>query len=356
MGIKRPRALLAGGLALGLALLPAQAALGAGSGSFGPTGQMGNARFAPAAAPLPDGRVLVAGGFSGSSFLSSAEVFNPQTNSFSSVGPMGQARFFPAAAPLPDGRVLVAGGSTGGSVLAVLSSAEVFSPQTNSFSSVGPMGTARSNAAAAPLPDGRVLVAGGIPGSSYLSSAEVFNPQTNTFSSAGIGAMGTARQGPAAAPLPDGRVLVAGGFSGSSYLSSAETFGLAKPSGALSFAVKSKSLVVNLEVPGTVNVSDALAKPGSTASMARKQKRKRTLLLKPSSASGGPGKITVPLALSGSAKKKLRRRGKVRLNAKIAFAPKGGECLAVFKQCYSSQFAGAQTAALQVKGKKRKRT
>jgi Ca2+-binding RTX toxin-like protein len=82
-------------------------------------------------------------------------------------------------------------------------------------------------------------VAGGaysFPGALYgcsLSSAEVFNPATNTFSSAGIGSLSVGRSGLAAAPLPDGRVLVAGGGNafapnvGADALSSAEIFALA---------------------------------------------------------------------------------------------------------------------------------
>jgi Kelch motif/Galactose oxidase, central domain len=270
----------AAGLALALGLLVPQTALGAGAGSFGPTGSMGAARYAAVAAPLKDGRVLVAGGYNdeggglylasaeffnpatnsfssagigamgtprrgavaaplpdgrvlvaggdyvdggGDHYLASAEVFNPATNAFTPVGDMGNARVRAAAAPLPDGRVLVAGGNDG---TTRLSSAEVFNPATNAFTPVGDMGTDRARAAAAPLPDGRVLVAGGTNGAP-LSSAAVFDPATSSFSSAGLGAMGTARQAPAAAPLPDGRVLVSGGVyveGPGGYLASAEVF------------------------------------------------------------------------------------------------------------------------------------
>jgi hypothetical protein len=270
---------LAAGLALAVGLLVPHAALGAGAGSFGSTGSMGTARYGAVAAPLRDGRVLVAGGYydaGGDHYLASAEIFNPATNRFSSagIGAMSTARRGAVAAPLPDGRVLVAGGSYDDGTEHYLSSAELFNPATGAFTPVADMGVARVRAAAAPLPDGRVLVAGGNNGSTRLSSAEVFNPATgafttvndmdgdraraaaaplpdgrvliaggtqaapvasaevfnpatNTFSSAGIGAMGTARRAPAAAPLPDGRVLVAGGSNddgGEHYLASAEVF------------------------------------------------------------------------------------------------------------------------------------
>ncbi|HEY6636976.1 MAG TPA: kelch repeat-containing protein [Solirubrobacterales bacterium] len=104
------------GLALVVGLLVQQAALGAGAGSFGSTGSMGAARYGAVAARLPDGRVLVAGGYydaGGDHYLASAEVFNAATNAFSSagIGAMGTARRGAVAAPLHDGRVLVAGGS-----------------------------------------------------------------------------------------------------------------------------------------------------------------------------------------------------------------------------------------------------
>jgi Ca2+-binding RTX toxin-like protein len=162
--------------------------------------------------------VLVAGGCCDSSphpYRSSAEIFDPTTNTFSSagVGSMTRGREEAVAAPLPDGRVLVAGGDTDPYGP---SSAEVFDPATGTFSSagIGSMSTGRPGAAAAPLPDGRILVAGGVHDElypCYLSSAEVFDPATNTFSSAGIGSMSLPRAGAAAAPLSDG-ALVAGGY------------------------------------------------------------------------------------------------------------------------------------------------
>jgi hypothetical protein len=201
-----------------------------------PIGPMSTPRGRAAIAPLPDGRVLLAGGIGTTCdpfcpFLSSAEIFDPATNTFSSagIGSMSVERYDAIAAPLPDGRVLVAGGCCGPSPDPYRSSAEIFDPATNTFSSagVGPMTRGREEAVAAPLPDGRVLVAGGNTNPYDPSSAEVFDPATGTFSSAGIGSMSTGRPGAAAAPLPDGRILVAGGVHDElypCYLSSAEVF------------------------------------------------------------------------------------------------------------------------------------
>ena len=189
------------------------------TGSFSPTGSMGIGRYSPGAAPLPDGRVLVAGGRSSSGYVSSAEIFDPATGSFSPTASMGTVRFAPVAAPLPGGRVLVAGGSS--FFGEGLTSAEIYDPATGTFSPTGPMGTGRTEFAAAPLPDGQVLVVGGRGGSGSLSTAEIFNPATGSFSP--TGSMGMGRQAPGASLLPDGRVLVAGGFGFGDYRS-AELF------------------------------------------------------------------------------------------------------------------------------------
>ena len=189
------------------------------SGTFSPTGSMSTVRFEPAVAPLPDGRVLVAGGSSSGVRWSTAEIYDPATGTFSSTGSMSITRTGAAAAPLPDGRVLVAGGFSGG----FEASAEIYDPVSGTFSPTGSMGTIRHDAVAAPLPDGRVLMAGGQDGSGALSSAEIFDPVSGTFGPAAA-SMSIVRFGPAGSPLPGGRVLVAGGSNGFGYYTSAEVF------------------------------------------------------------------------------------------------------------------------------------
>jgi Kelch motif protein/galactose oxidase-like protein len=363
------------------------------TGTFGPTASMAISRYAPAAAPLPDGRVLVLGGFNGGPVLQSAQTFNPAANAWSPTGPMVAPRRCAAAAPLPDGRVLVAGGDDG--TLPYLSSAEVFNPATDTFTStgIGSMSTPRDCPAAAPLRDGRVLIVGGYTDSSTLSSAELFDPTSNTFSSAGIGSMSTPRGEPIAAPLPDGRVLVAGGYYYNGvdhYLSSAEVFNpdtnsfssagigsmgsaregavaAALPDGrvlvaggrdasgneiasaeiyaasnAFSFAVSGKSLLVSVQASGKVEVNDATVPLSASASKKRKKKRKPSFFLNPSSASGDPPTITVPLSLTKAAKSRLKKKGKVAVSARISFTPQGG-------------LASTQTAKLKIKVKKKKK-
>ena len=136
---------------------------------------------------LKDGRVLVAGGGD----EQTAEIFNPSTKAFSQVASMHDPRSGAAGALLPDGRVLVAGGYNGSTYL---QTAEIYNPTTNSWSPTASMGINRNGAAGAPLPDGRALVVGGTSLSAPLASAETFNPASSIFSN--VGGMGTAASAP----------------------------------------------------------------------------------------------------------------------------------------------------------------
>jgi Kelch motif/Galactose oxidase, central domain len=167
-------------------------------------------RAAHTATLLPDGKVLVAGGFtSGESSLASAEIFDPATNTFASAGNMNAARSGHTATLLPTGKVLIAGGYNG----SYLASAELFDPATRAFTPAGRMVTARSGQAAMLLRSGKVLLAGGTGvGWTFLADAELYDPATNTF--AATGGMATARESHTATLLPNGTVLIAGGHRG----------------------------------------------------------------------------------------------------------------------------------------------
>lgn len=167
---------------------------------------------------LNDGRVLITGGFKGAGFTfsesASAEVFNPNTNTFSSVGNMSTPRAFHTATLLSNGKVLIVGVTKDGGNT-VLNSAEIFDPLTNSFGLVGNLTTSRFFHTATLLNDGRVLIAGG--NNISLKSTEIFDPSTNIFSSGSD--MTVARSHHAAARLNDGRVLLVNGLITGSIMS-----------------------------------------------------------------------------------------------------------------------------------------
>ncbi len=164
-------------------------------------------RAAHTATLLPNGKVLIAGGFAGDeNSLASAEVFDPTTSTFSSAGNMSATRAGHTATLLPNGKVLIAGGYNG----SYLTSAELYDPSARTFTPTGRMVTARSGHVATLLNNGKVLLAGGVgTGWTFLADAELYDPTTNAFTA--TGGMTMARESHTATLLKNGNVLITGG-------------------------------------------------------------------------------------------------------------------------------------------------
>jgi hypothetical protein len=202
-----------------------------GSGRWIATGSMTIAHWGPASSSgdtaeytatlLRDGKVLVAGGATASQpgkLLANAELYDPSTGRWTATGSMIHPRVNHTATLLPDGRVLVAGGSKPPNLSRPeepslpLDSAEIYDPQTGTWTSTESMPEPRAFHTATLLSDGTVLVAGGGSQefSASFSSAEIYDPRTGRWTSAGN--MSIARNQSTATLLLDGSVLIAGGY------------------------------------------------------------------------------------------------------------------------------------------------
>ena len=199
----------------------------ASSNSWTSVGAMQIGRLMHTATLLPNGKVLVVGGDTASGATATTEIFDPATNSWSYAQSVPAARFSHTATLLSSGRVLVTGGHDSGVDYSAsyLSDAQLYDPDGDNWSAAGVLTTARGLHTAALLENGSVLVAGGMDNSaSALSSSELYNPVNNSWSSAG--SLGIARHSHRTILLPDGKVLVVGGdaTSGSAVFSSAEIY------------------------------------------------------------------------------------------------------------------------------------
>jgi len=177
--------------------------------AFKPTGRMHISRDDHQAVLLPDGRVLVAGGWTAQGVTVTTELFDPRRGTFALGPSMRTPRAGFTAVAMSDGRVLLAGGQTAAHV--DTETAEVFDPRTNTIQAVGDMTVPRSAHAATLLINGRVLVAGGTSRGVIIGSAEVFDPATARFTA--VGPMQTARYKAGSVTLADGRALIVGGAS-----------------------------------------------------------------------------------------------------------------------------------------------
>lgn len=191
------------------------------TGEWERTASLSSLRDAPVVVGLPDGRALMTGGAAGEgigwSSFSSTYVFEPSNRAWVRSGLLNTARTLAGAALLPDGRVLVAGGlfmdRDSGEQGRTLDSTEIWDPRTGTWSRSGRLAQGRFQASAVTLADGRVLIVGGPTSRENQPvpdvSAEIFDPRSGTWSSAGT--LSAPRRGFALVALDDGGAIMAGG-------------------------------------------------------------------------------------------------------------------------------------------------
>ena len=198
----------------------AASALGQSSaGTFTAAGAMTIARSWHTATLLNDGRVLIAGGVTNSSFsaTASAELYDPTRGRFSPTGNMTAPRAAHTAILLPDGRVLIAGGSSSlGENVPYLITAEIYDPSTGTFTATSDMIHGHECGQAHVLNNGKVLLSGGSPFPSNnqvpIPDAQLYDPTTGSFAAAGTYATVPPNfagcSGRASTLMADGRVLI----------------------------------------------------------------------------------------------------------------------------------------------------
>jgi len=163
-----------------------------------PLGRLQAPRIDGAAAALPDGSVLLAGGWSGRSRSDLVERFDPRAGKSETVGRLSAPQDC-SAVTLPDGRVVLMGERT----------VDAFDPQSATVRQITANSPSLDSSTTTLLDDGRILVAGGGISGPPVDLAYLFDPDTGKAET--TGRLAAPRRKHGAARLPDGRVLLVGG-------------------------------------------------------------------------------------------------------------------------------------------------
>jgi len=155
---------------------------------------------------MPDGTVIIIGGYAAPGTTDVIESYNEITDTFTVLGTLQIPRRSHTSTLLPNGKILVRGGfgEEAGNTL------EIFDPTTGTSEllGVGMSDANRNSHEAVSLTDGRVLIVGSsISGAS--ETAEIFDPSDNSIRS--VGRLETGRHSFGMVRLLDGMILAVGG-------------------------------------------------------------------------------------------------------------------------------------------------
>lgn len=176
-------------------------------------GDLAVPRAYSSATVLPDGSVLVVGGFlpDGTNTPSTrAELYDPIADRSVVLPQVLLGRVYHTATRVGELVVVTGGNEQRGDAMSAIDRTDVYDVRTRTWRTASPLHEARANAGATALRDGRVLVTGGNDGPRMRKTTEIFDPATGSWTMAAP--LPAARTQFSIATLPDGRVLVAGGL------------------------------------------------------------------------------------------------------------------------------------------------
>ena len=198
---------------------PTPAARSKSNGTWTSVGSMANRRIVFSSTLLQDGKVLIAGGRPSlsESLILSTELYDPVTQTWSSTGNLNTPRESSVDIPesilvtLQNGKALIVGGADTDAT--AIDSVELYDPATGQWTPTGSLNTARRDAGIVLLHDGRVLAAAGVTGpisGTILTTAELYDPETGQWSYTANN-LGVHRDAAKAIVLPSGKVLLISG-------------------------------------------------------------------------------------------------------------------------------------------------
>ncbi len=198
---------------------------------------------------LPNHNLLITGIRVSDQNTKFTEMYNIDSSTWSMHVPMNHIRRYHTATLLPNGQVLVTGGLGEYNQTTVLNTTEIYDPQEKTWTNAAPMTNARAFHSATLLANGKVLIVGGdnkLLSERTLASVEIYDPSTDTWSETTN--LNFPRMDHRALLLKDGRVMIAGGLAqkpGSTTLSTLKTVELFNPSDQTWFKAESMSNEVN---------------------------------------------------------------------------------------------------------------
>ncbi|WP_210415639.1 kelch repeat-containing protein [Bdellovibrio sp. ZAP7] len=180
------------------------------------------------AVTLNDNTILLVGGLTTTTLNSASAVvqlYNPTTNSFTAKASQSVGRYQASVALLPSGKVLSRGGID--SSQTILASSEIYDPNTDAWTAGPNLNIGRRAHNSISLPSGKILITGGATSNvsplAPAASNEIYDPVANTFTAdkvsfTNVHSLGTLVK------LPDGKILMAGGVDPNYTVATTETY------------------------------------------------------------------------------------------------------------------------------------